>query len=321
MRIKNYSIAKFNPKTEVILSNEIIENCRYSLSSHGFSVLMGLSQSIDYTREIWPEFEIEITGLFKFLKLREDNGKRYDTVRQAFENILDNPLKIRKSTKIWSGIPWLSYKFDGETSTRVHIKFHEDIMPYLLAFKSAIGISGYTKILPEFCQKFQSKYATWLYPFFKKWQDNKNYKTVIIKKEISWLREKTFTEEEYSKINDWLRFVLNKAIEEVNEKSDLYIRPIDKKNENILSEGKGKAFTHVYFIIDTKKNFRGIKIDEQLKIYHSVEELKKDYSLVEVISNEFIQGLNNYKGQTLKEYAIENKKILVKIDNKYYLCK
>lgn len=322
MRIKNYSIAKYNPKKEVILSNEIIENCRYSLSSQGFVLLMGLSQSIDYTMEIWPEFEVEISGLFNFLKLKADNGKRYDTIRQAFENILENPLKIRRSAKSWGGIPWLSYDYDENISTRVRVRFHPDVMPYLMAFKNTIGTRGYTKILPEFYQKFQSKYATWLYPFFKKWQNTSDYKTTIVKKEVAWVKEKTFTEQEYSRINDWLRFVLNMAINEINENSDLYVLPIGKENNNIKSEGKGKTFTHVYFLIDTKKHFKN-KDNEQVqrKIYHSEEELREDYSFIEKLSGEMIKGIKSYQGKTLDEYANERNYTLIQIAGEFYFCK
>ncbi len=325
MQVKNYSIAKYNPKKEVILSNEIIENCRYSLSTQGFMLLMGLSQSIDYTREIWPEFEIEISGLFNFLNLKKDNGKRYDNVRLAFENIIDNPLKIRRSAKSWAGIPWLSYDYDEAISTRVRVKFHQDVMPYLLAFKNAIGANnnkGYTKMLPEFYQRFESKYATWLYPFFKKWQNTSSYKTIVVKKEIQWIREKTFTEKEYTRINDWLRYVLNMAVNEINEKSDLYILPIDKVNNNIKAEGKGKKYTHVYFYIDTKKNHKNRKKNDiQLKVYHSEDEIKQDYNEVERLTAEQINGIKTYQGKTLGEAARDRGKTLVNIGEYYYFCK
>ena len=127
MRIKKYNYTTYNPERDVILANEIIENCRYSLSPEAFKLIMGLSQSIDYTNELWPDFEVEIKGLFKFLKLTENDGNRYDIVRTAFENIIDNPLKYKVDNKKWGGVPWLAYHYDEVHHSRVRISFHPDI--------------------------------------------------------------------------------------------------------------------------------------------------------------------------------------------------
>jgi hypothetical protein len=261
MKIKPYNFTHYNPEKDVVLANEIIENCRYSLSPEGFKIIMGLSQSIDYTNELFPEFEIEMKGLFKFLRLNENDGNRYDIVRNAFENIVDNPLKYRVDQKKWGGVPWLSYHYNEAYHSRIRISFHPDIIPFLLAFKETAKkgfLEGYTKMLPKFYERFESKYATHLYPLFKKWQDTGNWRPVEYKKTIEWLKEKTFTEKESSykkNTGDWIRRVINPAIDEINLKSELFIKRISKENKNLLSEGMGKTYTHVIFIVSTKPEY------------------------------------------------------------------
>ena len=319
--IKHHKV-KYDPKKEVILANEIIENCRYSLSPHGFALLMGLGQSIDYTKELWPEFEVDINGLFQFFNLKKNNGKRYDVVQKAFENILDNPLKIRVNNKKWSGVPWLAYEYDEDISNRVRINFHEKAIPYLMAFKTTFATPGYTKMLPGFYTKFQTKYATWLYPFFKKWQDLKSYETVTVKKNIKWVREKTFTESSLKTTGELLREAVNKAISDINEHSDLLVSHVSKKNGNIRAEVDGsRAMSHIYFIISTKPEH---KKEGSKKKFASEGCLRDNFSYVEELTPEMIRGIYATFG-TFKAYEKEYKcqlfKITIKGGYKVFKCR
>ncbi len=348
MKVRKYDITKYHPEKDVILANEIIENCRYSLSPEAFKIIMGLSQSIDYTNELFPEFEVDIKALFKFLKLDDKDGNRYEIVRHAFENILDNPLKYRVDQKNWGGVPWLSYMFNDKISSRVRISFHPDIAPFLLAFKKATHkgfIEGYTKMLPKFYERFESKYATYLYPLFKKWQDTDKWKTVEYKKTIEWLKEKTFTEKSYkTNTGDWIKRVINPAIDEINSKSELDVIRISRENKNLLSEGMGKSYTHVIFFVSTKDEYiitkapgpkkgddQGKKdLDLQFRViygenipvaeYTSFEELLKDYSTINEYSGVLKQSALN--SGSLLEFMKKNRYAkLVTVGTKKYLVK
>lgn len=309
MKIRKYNYTTYNPERDVLLANEIIENCRYSLSPEGFKIIMGLSQSIDYTNELFPEFEVDIKGLFKFLGLNENDGNRYDIVRNAFENILDNPLKYRIDQKKWGGVPWLSYHYNEEYHQRIKISFHPDIMPFLLAFKKATNkgfLEGYTKMLPKFYERFEKKYATYLYPLFKKWQDTETWKTVTYKKSIEWLKEKTFTDKDHSykkNTGDWIKRVINSAIDEINYKTELNINPISRENKNLLSEGMGKTYTHVIFEVSTKPEFIINKVPRGKKS-EPLEKSAKEEIQYKIIYNEHIPYAEyNSLEEVLKDYT------------------
>lgn len=327
MKIVKYKKANYNPTREVILSNEIIENCRYKLNTNGFILLMGLSQTIDYTQEIWPEFELDINGLFNLFNISESNGKRYDVVREAFENILDNPLKIRSSNKKWSGIPWLSYEYDESISTRVKVSFHPKIIPYLLAFKEAIIIRnkalGYTKLLPKHYIKFQSDYSIWFYPFFMKWHMANNGKPVIIKKDIDWIREKTFTEKSHPAFADLLSKVINRAIKENNKLTPLNIKEINRTNKNMKAEIQGqRRISHVYFIISSKKDAENKKKNKEItdKAQKILDSLYARYNSVEPLNDDIINQIRaSYGG--FDKYADDNNGVIQQIDDSFYFCK
>lgn len=327
MATVKYTKANYNPNRGVILSNEIIENCRYSLSTNGFILLMGLSQTIDYTQEIWPEFELDIKGLFKFFNISETNGKRYDVVRESFENILDNPLKIRISNKNWSGIPWLSYEYNEAISNRVKVSFHDKAIPYLFAFKETISIHnkaiGYTKILPKHYVKFKSDYTTWFYPFFMKWRNANEGTAVIVKKEIKWIREKSFTEKTHAAIGDLISKVVNKAIKEINLLTNIHVKEITRSNNNMKAEIKGsRQISHVYFIISTadlnKQEVKDPETDKKTNKY--LDQLYSKYNSVEPLSQEIIFSIRSSHGG-FDSYADQHNSSIVQIGDDFYLCK
>lgn len=326
MQTKRYNKARFNDKEEVILANEIIETCRYQLSPHAFALLMGLCQNISFQEEILPEFDININGLFKFFNLSENNGKRYEVVRDAFENIASNPLSKKISKNKWAFIPWLSAEFNGDNNEFVQVSFHTKVIPYLLAFRRTImpiGVSprpGYTKITPYFYNNFTSKYATWLYPFFKKWQNTATYRTETVKKDIKWIREKTFTEKTHKQTCDLLSQVVNKAINEINKHSELDLKPISRKNGNIKAEGETRAMTHLYFEISTKPKYKKVRELPRKKDPKTEEELREYYNSVEVLSYEMVNGIRGTFG-SLEMYAKEKSCIIKRIGDKYFKCK
>lgn len=328
MEIKKYLNPSYNPTRAVILSNEIIENCRFSLYPQAFNLLMALSQSIDYTHDIWPEFEVEISQLFKFLNLKDNNGRRYEIVRDILTHIAKNPLEKRINRKRWATIPWLSADYDEEVNNRVIITFHKKVVPYLLAFKETLKTPktpGYTKLVPLNYTEFDSKYATNLYPFFKKWQDKKTFKKVYVEREIQWIRERTYTEGLYEKNVRFLEKVVNKAIAEINLKTDLYVIPIAKGNKNIKAKNGGKTYSHIVFIITSKRNIKTTDNKQinkaQIKIFTSELELKESYEIVRKIDHDLADGIKNGQSLTYHEYAKKYNYHLHRLLNEYYLCK
>lgn len=167
------------------MSNEVLEVNRYKLKLNSQKLLFGLAQSIDHTIDMFPEFGIDINGLFDFLDIRETHN-RHQIIRDAFFDITSNPLQKKISDKKWSTIPWLSAEYDEEESKFVKICFTEKAKPYLLKLKQ------YTKIKGLHITKLSSTYATWLYPVLKMIQDKYHGKHPI---SIERLKEYTFTDD------------------------------------------------------------------------------------------------------------------------------
>lgn len=321
---KKFTKVVYNDNREVILSNEIIENGRYNLSPNSFFLLLALSQAIDYQQKLFPEFYIEMAQLFKMFNLKENNNRRYEVIREMLSEITHNPLQIRKSLTNWRDIPWLAFDYNEEISTKLEISFHPKAIPYLLAFKNAIGldrVKGYTYVLPEDIHQFQSKYSIMLYPFFKKWQDTKTWKEVEVVRTIRWTKEKTFTYKgnKYSRTSDWLKYVVNPVIKDVNEKSVLQVKKISAKNDTIRANEGGRTYTHIVFRINTKEEFITKKEEKKPVKFNSLEELQGAYSDIQEISVESFHAIQ--ANTTMAAKAKSYDKTYHKVGGKHYFCK
>lgn len=323
---------------EVILANEIIENCRYGLSNDGFKLLMAFISCIDFTNSIWPEFSFDIRGLFKFFGLSENNGKRYDIVQNALDNIGANPLQYKKTKRKWDKIYWLSrHSFDGSEGYQLTVKFNPDVMPYLMSFKydlrKAIGkkAAGYSSIFAENYFNFTCKYSPWMYPWFKKWEDKVTFEEVQITKEMTWVREKTYTEKAYPVTSDFLKRVVNPLIKDVNEVSDIYVKPISSKNDNLTSEIKGNKHTHIIFMVKPKKIVTLKEAPELVKKKsphtkpRTEEDLRERYSVVIPITYESLYASMSSEGLEATQLAKKRNMIYHRISgdptDKHFFCK
>lgn len=168
-----------------LVSNEVFDKHRYHLSLNGQKVLYGLAQCIDHSEDMFREFEIDIRGLFEYLGV-ENRNDRYNVVREAFEDIVKNPLMFKHGPKKWSGFPWLSYEFNEEEGVYVKVSFTEKIKPFLL------GLNGYIKVKGKYICNLSSTYAAWLYPVMKM-VNEKYYGEHVIS--IQRLKELTFTDD------------------------------------------------------------------------------------------------------------------------------
>jgi plasmid replication initiation protein len=186
--IQHAKLKPYYKNRHVFLAKEMFDKCRYQIDCiYAQRLLYGLIQSLDQTTDLFPEWEIDINVLFKYLNI-EKNTAKYTIVKDAFKKLHDNPLQWHISEKRWGFIPWFGkIEYDEKVSTRVKVSLNENAKPYLLTFKS------YVKFKTEYYMKLGTLYSTWLYPYFK----NNEYKgtfTVTFEK----LKEWTFTDKEKS---------------------------------------------------------------------------------------------------------------------------
>lgn len=270
--IPQVKLKPYNKSRDVFLAKEMFDKCRFEIDSiYAQRLLYGIIQSLDQTTDLFPEWDIEIKALFKYLNI-ENNTAKYTIIKDSFKVLQENPLQWHISDKRWGFIPWFNkVAYDEIESNKVKVILNNEAKPYLLTFKS------YVKFKTEYYMKLGTLYSTWLYPYFK----NNEYKgefTVTIDK----LKEWTFTDKEKSynpefnrnANNDFLKRVLGiknntntklwepiktkyklkdskeyiekpaGTIHEINTKTDITVHAEPIKN--------GRSFDKIKFYISTK---------------------------------------------------------------------
>ena len=174
------SIRPFDDNNFAQLSNKIFEKTyRTQLGPHAQKLLYGLSCSLTGVKELFPVWQIHISELFKYLNISENNNDKYDIVREAFEQIQNNPLQYRINAKRWGGYPWLNrYDYDEEKSRMVNVEFNENVREYLLKVKE------YCLLEVKFYIQLTSKYAMWFYPRFRSVANQENASVTYTLQEI-----------------------------------------------------------------------------------------------------------------------------------------
>jgi len=296
----NTEVEIINPKTklkpyyknrDVFLAKEIFDKCRFNIDSiYAQRLLYGLIQSLDQTTDLFPEWEIDINILFKYLNI-EKNTAKYTIVREAFAKLQENPLQWHISERRWGGIPWFTiYEYNEKDSSKVKVCLNDKAKPYLLTFKS------FVKFKTEYYMKLGTLYSTWLYPYFKNNEYKGNF-TVTIDK----LKEWTFTDKIKSynpelnpaANNDFLKNVLgirhNKVtnqwepikikyklkgsdgfiekpsgtLHEINTKTDITVMAEPRKN--------GRSYDKIVFFISPKANALEARNKRQKEIEFEIE--------------------------------------------------
>ncbi len=156
-------LKKFNEDRKVRISHEFLDKYRTGkLGIHAQKLLFGLAQCLDLAEDLFPDWDIDIRGLFDYLNLSEDNNDRYEIVRNAIRELAKNPLEYKISDKHWGLINWLSYaKFDESNSMFVRLRFTDDCKPFLLNYKQ------YCEMQTKYYVGLTSANAMWLYPHLR----------------------------------------------------------------------------------------------------------------------------------------------------------
>src|ERR1035437_9219060 len=81
----------YNKNRDVFLAREMFDKCRFEVDSiYAQRLLYGIIQSLDQTTDLFPEWEIDINVLFKYLNI-EKNTAKYTIIKDAFKKLQENP--------------------------------------------------------------------------------------------------------------------------------------------------------------------------------------------------------------------------------------
>lgn len=255
-------------KNIYIKSNYLIQ-AKYTLTSMEQKVLQLALSKIDQKDDDLKTYTLYVSEFIK--KSKDDNSEVYNNIAEAVKRLMGRRLTFVTMEGNIREFNWVSYAeyFKGDKS-RIEIGFDSRLKPYLLQLKN------YTKLNLEITMKFKSIYSSRIYELLIQYLKFRSRKITILQiKDFLGL-----TQEQYPVYAEFKRTVLNKAITEINNITDL-----DVTYEEKTEEGSKKVIA-IKFFIKSKDNVIAMSalpepIDTNLEKLK--EELKNDFAENDII--------------------------------------
>ena len=225
-----------NNKTIVIRkSNELIE-ARYKLSLAEQRLIFMLAAEISPNDKDFKSYQIHVAEFARLFGLESCNAI-YKEVQKAAKELVGKRLDLSKNGKeIYT--TWLSYVEYVDGSGIVKLEFHSSLKPYLLQLKN-----HFTQYNLDYVINFSCQYSVRFYELLKmdsfKAKENKfnRYFEIDELRLILGLQE-----DDYKLFGHFKDRVINPAIKEINEKTDL-------KVEEVQYGKIGRKITSVTFTV------------------------------------------------------------------------
>lgn len=218
--------------TLVVKSNTLIRS-RYDYTLAELRLVITVSSMIQADDKDFQEYSVEAKE-FAELMGESTTQNAYKALKQLGEMLLSKPLKIDKDHGGFLMCNWFSsYEyFPGEG--RISCSFDPKLKPYMLELKSHFTKYNLANIL-----RMKSTYSIRLYELAKSWEDTGWF--IIAVDDFKGIMG---CKESYPLYADLKRYVIARAIKEINELTDIEILYNEKKT--------GKKVTGLDFRIRSK---------------------------------------------------------------------
>lgn len=217
----------------VVKHNSLIQKTRYSLTTQQQKVLLYTISKIQPGDDDFKEYVFELKDLCVLFGI-ETHGQNYDFFRESIKKLADASFWLLDKDKNSVLVRWFSKVKINDRNTQVNIQFDADLKPYLLELAGRFTSYQLSNTL-----LMKSKYAIRIYEILKSYESIGIYKT-----DIETLKVLLDCSGDYKVFYDFRRRVLETAIAEINEYSDLQVEMTPLRTN--------RAFTHLMFSIQHK---------------------------------------------------------------------
>jgi plasmid replication initiation protein len=225
----------------VVKSNKVVE-AGYRLSLYEQRILLSCIAQINSKGGLTIEdkFEVSAQEIVKLYSVT-DLDTVYLMLKEAVDKLSERWIIIsdpdpdvpQTKTRRMRWVTTVDYQ-PGEG--KVLLRFNFDMIPYLTLLKRE-----FTQYKLQSVTKFKSAYSIRLYELLMQWK--KFGKREV---EVDWLKNQLQVEDNYPRMFDFKKNVIDIAIKEINEHSDIHINALDQRKA-------GRVVTHFMFTFALKE--------------------------------------------------------------------
>jgi plasmid replication initiation protein len=251
MIIKNEDNSKLQEyrNYKVFKANELIQKSRFNLQMQEQKIILYLISKIKPEDMELKEQLFEIQDFCNLCGLDSESGGNYAYIKKTLKALRDKSIWITLEDGSEAILAWLDTVIVNKDSGTVKLKISEMMKPYLLFLKER-----YTQYELLYTLAMKSQYSLRLYELLKsyEYQRIRTFDIEELKLRLS--------AENYKRFPDFKRYVLDRAIEEINTLSDIDVTYI------IIKESR--RFAKIEFTMMIIKD-----INKRLKTWSNIEKI------------------------------------------------
>lgn len=224
----------YNAEHNTVAANDIIKGKQSMTLQTARLIRLLVTQIAERDKDL-KTYTCKITDLAKFLNI--DSSNLYRDIRGICECAMKSIVYIGTSNpkEPWEMFHWVSTaKYDGKGN--LTLRLSDEIKPYVLELEK-----WFTQYKLKNILEFNSYYAIRLYEIIKCADGETGNMQSELEFEIEELRQYFGCENKYKPFADFKKNTIEVAVREINEKSDIWLKPTYKK--------WGRAYTSVSFEI------------------------------------------------------------------------
>lgn len=234
-KVKKYEMT-YNAEHYTVAANDIIKGKQSMTLQTARLIRLLITQVVKEDKDL-KTYTCKITDLAKFFNISKNN--LYRDIKQICNCAMLSTVSIGDGDPKhpWKMFHWLSTaQYDGAGT--LTLRLSDEIKPYVLELEK-----WFTQYQLKNILEFNSYYAIRLYELIKcRDGENKNSQSEL-EFTIDELRTFFDCEKKYSAFKDFRKNVIEIAVREINEKSDIWVNPTYQKT--------GRMITSVVFEIHT----------------------------------------------------------------------
>lgn len=209
---------QYERQMKVFKRDDMIQKARFQLSVQEQRCVLYAISKIKPTDTAFQEYEFELKDFYALCGIEKES---YTELKKILRGLSDRSWWAEIDDKgTESVVRWFNVVRTNKKSGKVRIKFHEDMMPFLLQLAEQARANGifYTQYSLKYVLPMKSQYSSRLYELLKSYQKNNRewfFETEELKKLLDCVN--------YQNFNDFKKRALEPAVKEINEFTDLDI--------------------------------------------------------------------------------------------------
>lgn len=252
----------------VTKSNDIVQRSRYELSVPEQKTIAYICSMIKPRTALERanhsdfilEYEFSIREYCKICGIDYDSGKNYSDIKNLLKGLISKVMWLTLEDGSETTVNWVNKVWCNKGSGKCKVRLDEDMVPYLFDLKERFVSYGLYSILG-----MKSQYSIRLYELLKSYlyQKSKTFDIEELKTLLMVANVKS-----YSRFPDFRRKVLEIAIKEINDLTDIWV--------DLMPITKGRKVIQLQFDMRKKESFEhGLAINYVERILDRSEKVKR----------------------------------------------